>query len=63
MLKFPIYDVDFGDGKPLLILPDDLADQIEFEPLPDKSGVEIIFRGYLAKNIEKSLIKENGLIL
>ncbi|MHC8949472.1 acyltransferase [Sphingobacterium hungaricum] len=30
LLKFPVYDVDFGSGKPIYVFPNDLKDQIKF---------------------------------
>lgn len=47
--KFPVYDVDFGQGKPLLALPNDLPDQVKFWPsTPDSPGVEIYLGSQVA---------------
>ena len=49
-LKFHVYDIDFGKGTPILVLPNDLTDIIKFWPSsPDKAGVEMHLRGYIAK--------------
>ncbi len=49
-LGFPIYDVDFGRGRPALVLPPDLPDAVRLWPLPPEQGggVEVIFAGWPA---------------
>jgi Transferase family. len=50
--RFPIYDVDFGGGKPVFAFPNDLLDNVKFWPSsPDKPGTEIYLRGSLRKKI------------
>lgn len=62
LLKFPIYDLDFGKGKPILVLPNDLPDAIKFWPSrPEQSGVNIYLRGYLAKRYNKIASQEEWL--
>ncbi len=44
--KLHIYDVNFGSGEPVRVIPHDLGDQIVIWPAPPaKSGVEIYFSG------------------
>lgn len=62
LLKFPIYNLDFGKGKPLIVSPNDLADAIKFWPSsPEKPGVDIYLRGYLAKRYNRLKNKPNWL--
>lgn len=50
--KLPVYDLDFGTGKPVISIPNDLPDMVKFWPVNDgKGSVLIFFRGYLARNI------------
>ena len=50
--KLPIYEVDFGFGKPISVLPHDLSDQVVIWPAPPaKWGVEIYFSGVPAHKI------------
>jgi len=52
--KLHIYDIDFGLGKPLSVIPHDLGDQVLIWPAhPDKGGVEVYFSGTLASMIHK----------
>lgn len=51
--RFPMYDVDFGKGKPISIIPHDLPDAVKVFPTPDDKGVNIFFMGYLAKYYNK----------
>ena len=49
-MKFPLYNVDFGEGELVAVLPHDLPDQIRFWPMPsDGPGVEVLFTGSLGK--------------
>lgn len=49
-LKFHVYDIDFGKGTPVLVLPNDLTDLIKFWPsAPGKDGIDIYLNGYIAK--------------
>lgn len=44
--KLHIYDIDFGSGKPISVIPHDLGDQVLIWPAnPKKGGVEIYFSG------------------
>jgi shikimate O-hydroxycinnamoyltransferase len=44
--KLPIYDLDFGSGKPRFVIPHDLGDQVVIWPAhPGKGGVEVYFSG------------------
>lgn len=46
--KLPIYDVDFGSGRPVSAIPHDLGDQILVWPArPEKGGVEVYFAAYM----------------
>lgn len=47
--RFPMYDIDFGTGKPFRILPHDLPDAVKIFPSPNGDGVEVYLSGYLAK--------------
>jgi hypothetical protein len=52
--KLPIYDVDFGSGKPVSVIPHNLSDPILIWPAhPSKGGVEVYFSGILARTIGK----------
>ena len=52
--KLHIYDIDFGFGKPLSVIPHDLGDQVLIWPAnPKKGGVEIYFAGMPARIIHK----------
>lgn len=53
LLKFDIYDIDFG-GTPVAVLPNDLPDAIKIWPSsPENPGIKVYFRGYLAKRFNK----------
>ena len=47
----PIYDVDFGEGRPVLAVPHDLPDPVVFWPAPPEqgAGVEVHFSGTYAR--------------
>ena len=50
----PIYDIDFGSGKPVSAIPHDLGDQVLIWPAhPNKGGIEIYFAGMPARRIRK----------
>lgn len=50
LLRFRLYDTDFGRGRPLLTPPNDLPDMVKFWPNPSGDGsVDIILRGYPAR--------------
>jgi hypothetical protein len=52
--KLHIYDIDFGSGMPVSVIPHDLGDQVLFWPAhPTKGGVEIYFAGMPAHIIHK----------
>jgi NRPS condensation-like uncharacterized protein len=52
--KLHIYDIDFGSGKPVFVIPHDLGDQVLIWPAhPKKGGVEIYFAGMPARKIRK----------
>lgn len=52
--KLPIYDVDFGTGKPVAVIPHNLPDPILIWPAPpSKGGVEVYFTGVIARTIHK----------
>jgi shikimate O-hydroxycinnamoyltransferase len=55
MRRFPVYDVDFGTGKPIWTPPNDLSDIVKIWPTaPDhEKGVEIYIRGYLVTKIKR----------
>lgn len=55
--RFPMYDIDFGTGRPFRILPHDLPDAVKVFPSPNGEGVEIYLAGYLAKYYNKVLSK------
>lgn len=53
-LKFKLYDIDFGMGTPVLILPNDLPDALKIWPSqPDKPGINVYLRGQLGKTYNK----------
>ena len=53
--KMPVYDLDFGSGRPVIAIPNDLPDMVKIWPVNDgKGSVMLFFRGYLAKNIVES---------
>lgn len=52
-LKFRLYDLDFGYGKPTAVLPHDLPDQVRFWPGGPAGGVDVYFTGHLARLIAK----------
>lgn len=56
--RFPMYDIDFGTGRPFRILPHDLPDAIKIFPSPDGRGVEVYLSGYLAKYYNRLKNKE-----
>lgn len=53
--EMPVYDLDFGSGRPVIAIPNDLPDMVKIWPVNDgKGSVMLFFRGYLAKNIVES---------
>ena len=53
--NMPVYDLDFGTGRPVIAIPNDLPDMVKIWPVNDgKGSVMLFFRGYLAKNIVES---------
>jgi len=57
--KLHIYDVDFGFGKAILVIPHNLSDQVIIWPAsPEKGGVEIYFSG-IPNHIIKKLGKDD----
>ena len=60
--RLHIYDIDFGSGKPVSVIPHDLGDQVLIWPAhPNKGGIEIYFAGMPARRIQK-LNEENSWI-
>lgn len=60
--KLPIYDLDFGSGKPQFAIPHDLLDQVVIWPAhPDKGGVDVYFSGMPAREIQKMKIDRSFL--
>lgn len=55
---FPMFDLDFGAGKPIEILPHDLPDAVKIFPSPDGRSVDVYLMGYLAKYYNKIKDKE-----
>ena len=48
--KVPVYDVDFGEGKPIKVIPHQLGDTVLLWPLSaTEEAVEVYFSGALAK--------------
>lgn len=53
--KLPVYELDFGLGKPVISIPNDLPDMVKIWPVNDgKQSVLLFFRGHLAENIVKN---------
>lgn len=60
--RFPIYEVDFDSGKPVLAIPPDLPNPILIWPAPPwKGGIEVYFSGVLAHVARKLKGRENRL--
>jgi len=60
--KLPVYDLDFGSGKPQFVIPHDLLDQVLIWPAhPDKGGVDVYFSGIPARVIQKLKIDRSFL--
>lgn len=53
MSRFPIYDVDFGGGKPFYVIPHDLPDAVKIFPNASGDCVNVYFSGYLAVYFNK----------
>jgi hypothetical protein len=52
--RFPVYRIDFGSGKPKVVIPSDLANPIFiWNAPPQKDGVEVYFSGTLACTIAR----------
>ena len=52
--KLRIYDIDFGSGKPVSVIPHNLSDQVLIWPaLPVKGGLEVYFSVIPALRIRK----------
>jgi hypothetical protein len=52
--KLHIYDIDFGSGKPVSVIPHNLSDPVLIWPAPRaKGGVEVYFSGIPARRIRK----------
>lgn len=52
--KLHIYDIDFGSGEPVSVIPHNLPDQVLIWPAPPaKGGVEVYFSGIPARIIRK----------
>lgn len=62
LLKFPVYELDFGNGNPVVALPNDLPDAIKIWPSsPKNPGINIFFRGNFAKMYNRLNNKEKWL--
>ncbi|MDD9947007.1 MAG: acyltransferase [Myxococcales bacterium] len=49
--RFPVYDADFGSGRPCLVVPHNIGDPVFIWPAPpDKGGLEVYFSGALARD-------------
>jgi len=60
--KLPIYELDFGTGKPQFVIPHNLYDQVVIWPArPGKGGVEVYFSGIPARIIQKQAIDRSFL--
>lgn len=52
--KLHIYDIDFGPGKPVRVIPHNLHDQVLIWPAPpDTGGVEVYFSGVPVRYVNK----------
>ncbi len=50
----PVYDVDFGSGRPLAVIPHNLTDQVLIWPAaPAVGGVDVYFTGVPARTIHR----------
>ena len=49
--RYPIYNVDFGTGKPDLVVPHHCGDQVIIWPRLDGDGVDVYFQGTTAKRV------------
>ncbi|MBN1410371.1 MAG: hypothetical protein JW969_05970 [Spirochaetales bacterium] len=50
--KIHVYDIDFGQGIPVMVIPHNLYDPIVIWPAhPSKGGVEVYFSGQFAHKI------------
>ena len=60
--KIPIYDINFGSGVPIHVIPHNLPDPVLIWPAhPKRGGVEVYFTGYAADVIKK-LTKNESLM-
>lgn len=53
--KLPVYDVDFGAGKPLRVIPQDIGDNILFFPARD-GGIEVYLQDPMNTERQKKLL-------
>jgi len=53
--KMPVYDISFGDQKPIRIYPQDVGDNIMFFPAPD-GGIEIYIRDIVNPGGQQKLL-------
>lgn len=54
--KFDVYNVDFGAGRPLRVIPQDVGDHIMISPSPD-GGVEVYIRDFVSLKRQKKLLE------
>lgn len=50
--RYPIYDADFGQGRPVAVVPHHCGDQIVIWPMPHDEGVALFFQGSTAIRIK-----------
>lgn len=61
-VRYPLYEVDFGTGKPELVVPHHCGDQVLIWPSPPniaKGGIDLYFQGPTAVAIEKLLCQDD----
>ncbi|MBN2531767.1 MAG: hypothetical protein JXB88_02685 [Spirochaetales bacterium] len=57
--KLPVYEVDFGTGKPAIVIPHNLGDPVLIRPAPPSmGGVEVYFSGVIAHAVHKLPAKD-----
>lgn len=59
--RFPVYDIDFGSGYPIHVVPNDLDDMVKLLPVRNKDGAAIVFSGTMAKKYNQIADKEKWL--
>jgi hypothetical protein len=56
--RYPIYGVDFGYGRPTLVVPHHCGDQVIIWPSADGDGVDLYFQGTTALTIQALSMEE-----